>query len=318
MPPVRRLASSPKRSNRVGSTAPGPEGSGASLRRGRVPGRCRVPRAGSSRWWRAGPGRRRRHPPWLRLGWARGGQRLSAPRCVAPEPSLARSVGSSRPVRLHLCCSSLATEIVRAGGLPPYVDRDADVLHGSRIDGALCEPVPLRSCTAPAVFCCSWPMNTSITRAPALEAPGPKGYGSKHHLPTGTSDCHIRTSPAFGLRVRGSRKRDRRPPLVRWKLRCPRPAHHVRPVAGDPTVYGPPFPLTSSITCLVPARRCRNPTRLHGPEHVRRTLSPAAKPRSGDRPRHLIRPETYIDHPGALPNFSTHAMLPVRRTATCT
>src|SRR3954463_6906444 len=29
---------------------------------------------------------------------------------------------------------------------------------------------------------------------------------------------------------------------------------------------------------LVPVRRCRNPTRLHGPEHVRRTLLPAAKP----------------------------------------
>jgi hypothetical protein len=45
---------------------------------------------------------------------------------------------------------------------------------------------------------------------------GPRVAGQKHHLPTGASGCRIHTSPVFGCRVRGSHKRDRRPPLVRW------------------------------------------------------------------------------------------------------
>src|SRR3954465_9162622 len=78
---------------------------------------------------------------------------------------------------------------------------------------------------------------------PGAEAPGPRVTGRKHHLPTCTSVCHIRTGRRRRREVRGSHKRDRRPPLVRWKLRCPHQSCNGILVAGDPTVFAPPFPL---------------------------------------------------------------------------
>jgi hypothetical protein len=60
-----------------------------------------------------------------------------------------------------------------------------------------------------------------VTRAPARERRGPGFTGLLHHLPTVSSGCRIRTCRRRRLRVRGSHLRDRRPPLVRWKLRCP-------------------------------------------------------------------------------------------------
>jgi hypothetical protein len=71
-----------------------------------------------------------------------------------------------------------------------------------------------------------------MTRAPAQKRRGPGFTGQKHHLPTGTSACRIRTCRHQRHRVRGSHKRDRRPPLVRWKLRCPPRRLHVRHGGG--------------------------------------------------------------------------------------
>lgn len=82
-----------------------------------------------------------------------------------------------------------------------------------------------------------------MTRAPALSRRGPGLRVEKHHLPTGSSGCHIRTCRRRRCGVRGSHKRDRRPPLVRWKLRCPPQSCNCVLVAGDPTVFSPPFPL---------------------------------------------------------------------------
>jgi hypothetical protein len=123
---------------------------------------------------------------------------------------------------------------------------------------------------------------------------GPRVTGQKHHLPTGTSVCRIRTSRIGLRRVRGSRKRDRRPPLVRWKLRCPRRAMNL-PAAGDPTVYGPPFPLTSLNSCLLLSAGVRAPRDFMAPntcdgtycggartaEHGRGAVGSAPSPRAG-------------------------------------
>jgi len=46
-----------------------------------------------------------------------------------------------------------------------------------------------------------------------------------------------------------------------------------RLVAGDPTVFSPPFPLHLTFTGA--ADRCRSPTRLHGLTHVRSTTCQA-------------------------------------------
>jgi hypothetical protein len=74
---------------------------------------------------------------------------------------------------------------------------------------------------------------TAMTRAPALQAPGPRVTGLLHHLPTGSSACRIRTDRELQrVAVRGSHKRDRRPPHVRWKLRCPPPEPELSPDGG--------------------------------------------------------------------------------------
>jgi len=59
-------------------------------------------------------------------------------------------------------------------------------------------------------------------------------------------------------------------------------------VAGDPTVFSPPFPLLStsllqllSYNFCRAARRCRSPTQLHGPEHVRQAGCPDLELRQG-------------------------------------
>ena len=75
-----------------------------------------------------------------------------------------------------------------------------------------------------------WPMPPPQRGPRRGKRRGPRFTGQKHHLPTATSGCRIRTSRSGLRQVRGSHKRDRRPPLVRWKLRCPRRA--MKPAGG--------------------------------------------------------------------------------------
>src|SRR4051812_44827922 len=78
-------------------------------------------------------------------------------------------------------------------------------------------------------------------RGPRRSAPGPKGYGSytiyRHERRVLVSASDATDSG----RSRGSQNRDRRPPLVRWALRCP--PSQTAAGAGDPTVLSLPFPL---------------------------------------------------------------------------
>jgi hypothetical protein len=83
--------------------------------------------------------------------------------------------------------------------------------------------------------------------------------------------------PCTRVRVRGSHKRDRRPPFVRWN--CGVRAEPCK-AAGSGRSNGVRPSLSSDFLYLFPdaVHRYGNPTRLHGPAHVRRTLVSAAKP----------------------------------------
>jgi hypothetical protein len=101
-----------------------------------------------------------------------------------------------------------------------------------------------------------WAIHTPLHDVgPGAEAPGPRVMGSQHHLPTDSSACLFRTCRHSRLAVRGSHKRDRRPPHVRWRLRCPPQNSETVLTAGDPTVLGPPFPLLPFlwVPCYLPA-----------------------------------------------------------------
>lgn len=111
-----------------------------------------------------------------------------------------------------------------------------------------------------------------MTRAPAREAPGPGVTGQKHHRPT---DCRFVVSAPAALG--GPRCEDRISVTgdhLSFDGNC-----GVRPSAlscvletGDPTVFGPSLSSASGFCGAGrAARRCRSPTRLHGPVHVRRT-----------------------------------------------
>ena len=101
------------------------------------------------------------------------------------------------------------------------------------------------------------------------EGPGAESAGAQGLRDRNTIYRHERrlvvSAPArLRVRVRGSHKRDRRPPLVRWKQRCPRPANRA---AGGGRSNGVRPSLSSDFPYLLPraVRRCRRPTRLHGP-----------------------------------------------------
>jgi hypothetical protein len=101
---------------------------------------------------------------------------------------------------------------------------------------------------------------------PGAQAPGPRVMGRKHHLPTGSSGCRIHTGRHSRRAVRGSHKRDRRPPHVRWKLRCPPQNSKAVLTAGDPTVFGPPFPLLPlPVAPVVPPAGVRAPRNFMAP-----------------------------------------------------
>ena len=90
-----------------------------------------------------------------------------------------------------------------------------------------------------------------MTRAPARKRRGPGLRVEKHHLPTGSSGCRIRTCRRQRCGVRGPHKRDRRPPLVRWKLRCPRRSRTASRRRAIQRCSCPPFPLLPIAVLLV-------------------------------------------------------------------
>src|SRR6476660_1759732 len=96
-----------------------------------------------------------------------------------------------------------------------------------------------------------WPMPPPQNEGPGAGAPGPRVNGSEHHCRQRVSTSHIRTGPegqGCGDRVNETGE----PPLVRWRLRCPRAARHMRATAGDPTVLGPlPFLDFLCLYCYV-------------------------------------------------------------------
>jgi hypothetical protein len=148
---------------------------------------------------------------------------------------------------------------------------------------------------------------TSITRAPALESAGAQGLRVRNTIYRQERRVVVSTPARYsgvGCEDRISVTGDHL--SFDGQLRCPRPALHVRPVAGDPTVYGPPFPLTSFYLLPRAGPPVPEPHATSGPEHVRRTFSPAAKPKylTSAPPPHAP------GNPGVLPDFPVNCVIP--------
>jgi hypothetical protein len=118
-----------------------------------------------------------------------------------------------------------------------------------------------------------------MTRAPAQKHRGP-GLRVYHTIYRQTRRLAF-SAPAANARLvaRGSHKRDRRPPHVRWNLRCPPQNLTSVLSAGDPTVLGPPFPLLPFLWCRRTNCRCGSPTQTSRPRTRAAEFLHQAEPR---------------------------------------